>query len=192
MRRRMALVLICLALALTYTPQGQSTTQRNDHWRKHIATADAHLCVRDPVSAVAASSAASSAPVRSASEWNRIGLESTTGATTDFALSALHFGRAYAQAQKDVRALQRSMRAAQRDLQEVQDDMEADADQQQQPQPDPEDVADVAMLEARIQELESSIATRKHAAAEYLNNEAVSFMRQSKMNESVQTPHSSR
>ena len=137
--------------------------------------------VATPTAVTAASSAdVSASNPRAALDANAAGLSIVEGALPDFALAATHFARAYQLSWARIKSMRRTLRNARAEVAQAR----ADAADDPSDSLSAADVAALSLLKKRLQQTKEAIHAERAMAAEYLNNEAVSYMRLQKMTES--------
>lgn len=146
-----------------------------------LAIALACICAASvTVSAASAADVAASGS-RAALDANALGLAIVEGSAPDFAKAAEHFHRAYSLSWSRIKAMRRTLRSARAEVQQAKEDAAEDPSESLTAA----DEAALELLKKQVQQSKAAIHAERKMAAEYLNNEAVSYMRLQKMNESV-------
>ncbi len=134
---------------------------------------------------------------RDGAEWNLIGMREARTDKPDMALAATYFRNAWMAQRSIVIDTRDTLQQLREDLHEARDDADAAAEEAEENDSDEEDEdssanEEVEEAEREIQSIKQTIkATRlilkqqQDLAADYLNNHAVSLMRQKKMQQSV-------
>lgn len=179
---------------------GERGEERRAQTDSPAADADAALCAhcaavcRCCIVTAAVSVGADGPSSHSAVELNQLGLseaQRTDGPAPDLALAARHFASAARMGARAVRTLKRSRRAAahdlleaERDAHEAKQERDEGAGDEDDEEAEREAAAELEALRARLSQLDESLQSQRQLAADYRNNQAVTFMRLGDMTKS--------